>query len=253
MFIQKPGYTPLKAATVHFCITSLIAALVAWLVFYHWFPTPYHKLTKGVELLFLLVGVDIVCGPLLTWILYRPEKPRYQWHIDLVIIAIIQSSALAYGLHQLSALRPVQIAFELDRVRVVQWMDIESPPEERPSRFSLNPPEWIGVKQFERDDPLFLESLKKAIEGSHPAFQPGRWVSYESQKELIRSALRPIDYLLIKHPDQQEKINSILRSHNLNSVDVGYLPLVCDSVVDWIILIKKETAERIETIHIDGW
>lgn len=231
----------------------LIAAVVAWLVFYRWFPAPYHEITKGTAVFFLLIGVDVVCGPFLTWILYRPEKPSYQWRIDLAIIVFIQCGALAYGLHQLSTVRPVWIAFEIDRIRVVQWLDIGPPFEKRPSAISLNAPQWIGVKQFEPDDPRFLQSVKMSLAGNHPAFQPERWVDYNSQKDLIRGALRPIENIYTKNKTYQSLIDAVLRKNELKVNQIGYMPLVCDSVTDWIVLIRKDTLEPMKALHIDGW
>lgn len=253
MLKKIPKYTLLMAVSLHLGISMLIAALVAWLVFYRWFPAPYHEITKGTAVFFLLIGVDVVCGPFLTWVLYRPEKPRYQWHIDLAIIVFIQCGALAYGLHQLSTVRPVWIAFEIDRVRVVQWLDIDPPFEKRPSAFSLNMPQWIGVEQFEAHDPRFIESVKMSLAGHHPAFQPERWVDYNSQRDLISGALRPIENIHSKSKAHQLLIDAALESHGLEATQIGYLPLVCDSVTDWVVLIRKDTLEPIKVLHIDGW
>jgi hypothetical protein len=250
---EKPKYTSLMAVSIHLGVSILIAAGVAWLVFYRWFPAPYHEITKGTSVFFLLIGVDVVCGPFLTWVLYRPEKPRYQWNIDLAIIVFIQCGALAYGLQQLSTVRPVWIAFEIDRIRVVQWLDIGGPLEKRPPVFSLNTPQWIGVEQFEPHDPRFIQSVKMSLEGNHPAFQPDRWVDYNSQKDLVRGALRSIEKIYTKDKAHQSLIDAVLQNHGLEVTQIGYIPLVCDSVTDWVVLIRKDTLKPIKTLHIDGW
>ena len=125
--------------------------------------------------------------------------------------------------------------------------------EKRPPVFSLNTPQWIGVEQFEPHDPRFIQSVKMSLEGNHPAFQPDRWVDYNSQKDLVRGALRPIEKIYTKDKAHQSLIDAVLQNHGLEVTQIGYIPLVCDSVTDWVVLIRKDTLKPIKTLHIDGW
>ena len=52
-----------------------------------------------------MFAIDITAGPLLTLILYRPGK--WGLKFDLTVVALCQMAFLAYGLHTLSASRPV--------------------------------------------------------------------------------------------------------------------------------------------------
>ncbi|WP_430407397.1 hypothetical protein [Hydrogenophaga sp.] len=103
----------------------LVAASVAWLVFGVWYPTPFHELTGGRTLFLILMAVDVVCGPVLTLVLFDPAKSRFKWRLDLALIVFTQLTALAYGLNQVAAARPVFVAFEGDRFRLVQALDID--------------------------------------------------------------------------------------------------------------------------------
>ena len=46
-------------------------------------------------LILLMIGVDVVIGPLLTLIVFDPKKKHLKF--DLVVIAALQLAALAYG------------------------------------------------------------------------------------------------------------------------------------------------------------
>ena len=61
-----------KASGIHLLASSGIALLAAVVVFLVWFPYPYRELVGGQFLFWVLVGVDVVCGPLLTAVLYNP-------------------------------------------------------------------------------------------------------------------------------------------------------------------------------------
>ena len=62
----------LKAALVHLSGSLLVAVMAASLVFGLWYPYPYRELSGGRDLFFLVVAVDVVCGPLLTLVLFNP-------------------------------------------------------------------------------------------------------------------------------------------------------------------------------------
>ncbi|HEY9033325.1 MAG TPA: hypothetical protein VIN71_05245 [Pseudomonadales bacterium] len=57
----------------------------------------------------ILAAVDMVLGPLLTFLVYRPGKKGLK--LDLAVIALCQFAALAYGLHSIHASRPTYLVF----------------------------------------------------------------------------------------------------------------------------------------------
>ena len=83
-----------------------------------WYPRPYFHAAGGQTLLLLLIGVDVVVGPLLTLIVFDPRKKRLKF--DLAVIAVLQVAALAYGGydHVRRAAR-VYVAFVGDRFELV--------------------------------------------------------------------------------------------------------------------------------------
>ena len=102
-----------KASSIHFLGSLLVAAFAAALVFLLWYPFPYRELSGGKELFILIVGVDVVCGPLLTAVLFNPFKPRTELWRDLGLIALIQIAALVFGIFTVWQARPLFLALEL--------------------------------------------------------------------------------------------------------------------------------------------
>ena len=101
-----------RAAVAHLLCSVGVALLAGALVFGLWFPYPYRELAGGRELFLLIVAVDVVCGPLLTMVLYNPAKPRAELWRDLGLVVIIQLAALGYGLHVVWQSRPVYLVQE---------------------------------------------------------------------------------------------------------------------------------------------
>ena len=108
-----------KAAFVHFLGSICVASVAALLVLWVWYPHPYGLLSGGRHLFLLLMGVDVVCGPLLTLVLFNPTKPRSELLTDMALVVCIQLAALAYGLYTAQEARPLFLVHEVDRFRVV--------------------------------------------------------------------------------------------------------------------------------------
>ena len=98
-----------QAFLIHLGISALIAATVVALVLAVWYPPPYFAGMGGPVLLRLLIGVDVVLGPLITLIVFDPAKPRLKY--DLMTIAALQVAALAYGGMVMFEARPVYNVF----------------------------------------------------------------------------------------------------------------------------------------------
>ena len=94
-----PLKAKLQALSIHLDISLLLFALiVAWMYFYL-YPSFYFGMSGGVQGLGLMFGVDVILGPLLTFLIFNPTKKRREIVSDLLIIAIVQLSALGYGLN----------------------------------------------------------------------------------------------------------------------------------------------------------
>ena len=109
----------LKATGIHFCLSLGAAVFAAALVFGLWYPFPYRELSGGRELFLLVIAVDVICGPLLTLVLFNPAKARTELWRDLGLVALIQLGALSYGLGTVWEARPLFLVQEIDRFKVI--------------------------------------------------------------------------------------------------------------------------------------
>ena len=94
------------AMFIHVCLSLLIfAAIVAWMLL-KLYPSFYFSMSGGWQGLTLMAGVDVVIGPLITLLIFNPNKKRKEVIGDLLIIAVIQFAALGYGMHTVYQERP---------------------------------------------------------------------------------------------------------------------------------------------------
>lgn len=245
-----------RMAAIHLAGGLLAVGLLAVLVLGVWFPYPYREISGGQRLFFLMVAVDVVCGPLLTLVLFDPAKARWKWHVDIAIILTLQLGAMAYGLHSIAKVRPVWLAFENDRFQVVRADDVEVHRlHEAAPAFALlswTGPRLVGVKLLDKSDPEYLDSVMRSMSGESPAYRPSRWVPYETQQARVRKALQPLDRLSSRW-DVAQALPQIEKQTGLKPSELGYLPLVQNAIDDWIVIIGREDGLPKTYWHVDGW
>jgi hypothetical protein len=98
-----------QAFSTHLGISLAIFVALAYLVIKAWYPDFFFQTDGGWQGLRLLLGVDLVLGPLLTLIVYRKGKPGLRF--DLTAIGIVQASCLAAGVWIVHGERPLAIVY----------------------------------------------------------------------------------------------------------------------------------------------
>ncbi len=107
--------TPTACAVVHAAASLAVAITVSVVIFVLWFPGALATVAGGLTLFLILTSVDVISGPLLTAVVANPTKPSRAFRRDVLVIAIVQLAALAYGVYVMSLARPVVMVFEVDR------------------------------------------------------------------------------------------------------------------------------------------
>lgn len=101
--------TKVKATAVHLGMSLIVFAYLAYQIYYNWYPQPYFEVDGGWQGIRLVGAVDLVLGPFITFLIFDPGKRLRAILFDLVVIAVIQLGALAYGIHTTYSQRPVAI------------------------------------------------------------------------------------------------------------------------------------------------
>lgn len=106
----------------HLGLSLIIFAIVLYFIVFHWYPQPFFSTDGGWQGVRLIAAVDIVLGPLLTLIIFKPKKPGLK--TDVSIIALIQFVALFSGLYVVHNERPVAKIFQDGVFHIVTGYDM---------------------------------------------------------------------------------------------------------------------------------
>lgn len=247
----------LPAALTHLIASVLVALAASALVLLVWFPHPFDELLGGRHLFFLLISVDLVCGPLLTLIVFNRAKPKLELWRDIGSVVILQFCALIYGFWSIALVRPVYIAFEADRFRVVRLVDVvpgkldETPEALR--NFSLAGPRMIGVNVPKPGEPDFEDSVRLSLEDEYPAYRPALWVPIAEQNKALIGSLRPLSELRKRNLGRQEIIDQYLDRLASQENQLGYLPMVIGEHDNWVLLLDRGSVEIVGYLPLTGW
>ncbi|MCF6319228.1 MAG: hypothetical protein L3J83_08125 [Proteobacteria bacterium] len=99
--------TKVKAALIHTLISICVISLFAIIVFFIWYPKPFAAISGVIEPLKLLILIDVIIGPLLTFVVYKKNKKYLK--LDLTLIALMQIAALFYGAYTIYNGRPSMV------------------------------------------------------------------------------------------------------------------------------------------------
>lgn len=242
-----------KASLLHFSASLVVALLAATLVFGLWYRWPYRLISGGQELFVLLVSVDIVLGPLLTFAVFDTAKGRRHLTRDLTAIVILQLAALVYGLHTVYEARPVALVFEVDRFRVITAYDVHRPelPEalEQYRRLPLTGPWILGTRKV-RDGRENTDALVLGFKGIDIGQRPLFWQPYELSKPDIFKKARSVSVLMERYPTRRSEIEAAMRSAGIQPESATFLPVVAR--LDWVAVLDK-TGDVATYLPLDGF
>lgn len=248
--------TRFLAAGVHLGASALVAALAATLVFVLWFPFPYRDISGGRSLFMLVVAVDVVLGPLLTWVVFDFKKPRSELFRDLAVIAFLQLLALSYGLWSVYQARPVYLVHEVDRFVAISAADVDPAdlPKATPEfqKLPFSGVRVIGLRAS-KDSAERMASFELALAGKDLALRPEYWQELsEANKAEIRQRARPVQALMSRSSSDRSVLNDWLTTHGRTDEGLLYLPLAARAAF-WTALLDKQTLDIVGYVPIDSF
>jgi hypothetical protein len=237
-----------RASGIHLAISAAIAAVGLVLLLVVWYPPPLFVAAGGNDLLFLLVGVDVIVGPLITLIIFRPGKKGLKF--DLAVIGVVQIAALIYGMSIVYLARPAFVVFVKDRFEVVTAIELSEQhlAEAKHPQFRRLPvlgPEWAYGKF-----PVDPEERKRLIQlaigaGKDLQHFPRYFSPYEEGLPDILARAQPVERVRATDPKAAAALDAWLLKSGRPAGSVRYLDL--RAPLYWVgVVLDAKTGERLD-------
>ncbi len=249
---EKRRLTRWHASGAHLLISAGIAAAMLALMLMVWYPPPLFQAAGGNDLALILIGVDVVIGPLLTLIVFKPGK--WGLKFDLAAIAVFQLAAFLYGAHIIFLARPAFIVFVKDRFEVVSAVELQ-PERLAAARFEqFRKPPWSGPMLVggawprERAEQQML--LDANLAGEDLQHFPKYYVPYADSRREILAKADPIARVREMEPAAGKIIDEWLAKSGVRERDVRHLRLRARH--GWVaVLIDRQTAQPVKMLLIE--
>jgi hypothetical protein len=234
--------TRFRASVIHFLICIFIALVLFALFALVWYPAPLFKAVGGTDIFLMLLGIDVVLGPLLTLIVFKSGKKTLKF--DLAVIGAMQFAALCYGVFTLLAGRPVYVAALGFRFDVIQANEIgDSALGAAGKSLPLWGPVWVGTKapsDADARERVMFTALNGADYGHFPEYhQP-----IENMREAILKDAHSISELKTLNPGDEVKIDAWLSGRGLSAEQVRFQGLKARAK-DFAVILDANTAKVI--------
>lgn len=98
-----------QAFLTHLFISMSIFLVLLYLIIFKWFPSYYFHIDGGYRGIVTIFFVDVVLGPGLTLLVFKPGKPKLKF--DMSVIVVLQIAALSWGIKSVYTERPALTVF----------------------------------------------------------------------------------------------------------------------------------------------
>ncbi|MEZ5653620.1 MAG: hypothetical protein R3E87_24045 [Burkholderiaceae bacterium] len=203
-----------------------------------------------MNLAMIMVLVDLVLGPALTMLVFRPAKPSLRF--DLGVIALVQLSALVYGVMSIYQARPVYVAYVVDRFEMVSAADLEPALLAKAAapfnRFPDRAPSWVHVELPRDRQELDKLTMAEALNGTGPALLPELYQAFDGRTALAKA--KPVANL--REFNEVGQVDRALAALGRDDDQVRYLPLHAIGR-DMTVFVSAENGEVLEVADLRPW
>ncbi|EXB26762.1 putative type IV pilin accessory protein [Acinetobacter baumannii 1437282] len=197
----------------------------------------------------MLLGIDLILGPALTWLVYKEGKKSLKF--DLTVIILIQISALCYGVYHIAQGRPAWMVYSVDRFDLIKNNEIYTKNTQEAAK-EFQQPSWLEPQyaaiQFALDSKQKNQDMFDEILGGVEISQrPERYVALVKVKQQIQKRAQNLDVL--NQFNDKVLVEKILSNYPQAT---AFVPLKANAV-DMTVLINKEKGEVVKIVDLRPW
>lgn len=214
-----------KAFAIHFSISLAVFLVLLAVILLVWYPGILFSIDGGWTGLRIVIGVDLVLGPLLTLIVFKAGKPGLKF--DLSCIGIAQIGCMAAGMWIVYTERPIALILAYDTIYSVaaqEFAEFGKDPsilEDFPGSY----PKLVYTQLPENEIQADIVSIRSQFIGDPLYIQTDRYRPLpESESEVIAAFRREAAVRNTLSEDLIDRLQDSCRlARFISSVTSGYV------------------------------
>jgi hypothetical protein len=221
-----------KAFILHLLASATVLTLVLGSLYFGWYRWPGWYLTGVKEVVVVVIGVDFIVGPLLTFVIANQQKAPRVIARDVAIIVVLQLCALSYGSISLWNGRPLYYAFSESVIQLVQAYDIDD--DEAKAGLDKNPalaPHWYSLPRWiwaplPQDTEEREKIVGSAISGGDDIISlPDHYKPWAEGLPSLRSQLKKVDDVGYFAPSEKKKLKARMKAAGVDTNLLDAIPM----------------------------
>jgi len=201
-----------RAFSLHLLISISIIGVFLWYATSYWYPGTLFTLEQTWDGLKILIPVDAILGPLLTFILFIPHKKSLK--MDLSIVGFIQLAALSYGAWVIYQQRPVMITYNFNEFEVV--IASENIRSNIPAETLQEIPDQPILITYALPPQTNEELAHFVLESIPYQKQPSRQRAIRDYSDIIKNSAISLDSLSFEQVESADQLISLRNSTRQN-------------------------------------
>ena len=246
MFTNK-----LKAFSIHLLLSLILVSVLMGLVIYFWFPLDYLGITSFKDIALLIIAIDLVLGPVLTFIVFNPKKKSLKF--DLAAIVAFQFIAMTYGVYALYQTHPLFVTYKQGVFNLVNANEI-TPENAKYNEFKISKLSSAKLAFTKLpDNPKEKLEIMMGVDFKGEPDIDRRAEFYEPYENHLDTILaNSLDAVKLFSGDKldEPRKNFLTKYKEMDSF--AFLPLQGSGNAA-IIVLDKKTAKPVTTIHTNPW
>ena len=111
-----------QAFLTHLLISMAIFFVLLYLIIFYWYPSYYFHIDGGYRGITTIFFVDVVLGPGLTLLVFKPGKPHLKF--DMTVIVMLQIVAMSWGIKSIYSERPALTVFYDGKFSCISYSEV---------------------------------------------------------------------------------------------------------------------------------
>jgi hypothetical protein len=238
-------------AGLHLLGSCIVVGLVMSVIYFIWYPYPYYIFHSTISATKLVVSVDLVLGPLLTFVVFSKAKPAIDLKRDLAIIIIVQISALIWGGYVTHSVRPLFAVYFDGEIHSITGVSIDDSGFDPSVNFPgfLEQPLPVYIKPLSKED--YRLSISKQLKGLQLGFvlqtQYYKNINNAAKKDMRSRSLSLKQLTMNEYSDKI--FHEYLEKSKFKFDDVLFYP-VNAGPYSGVAVVDKETMRIVDKLEI---
>lgn len=238
-----------QAFSIHLGLCAVLYVVLLYLILFHWYPQPYFAADGGWQGIRLITGVDLVLGPLLTLIVFKPGKPGLRR--DLTLIGILQTVAIIWGTWLVYKQRTAMVTYAYGSFYTLNPEQLQNAGgkavEVAEQAETIPPYGFVRLPKDSRERTDFV--LKTVLSGKLLQQLGDRYEPFGKSNfsEVLSHSLALDRFLTLEN--NQELVDRFLARHGGTLEDYAFLPLI-GRYQEPLLALRRNDGKILDTLNI---